>query len=266
MFKNFIKDPFFHFMLAALLIYGMYALLQPKQEMKEYVSTSKKEIETLKIKWEKEWNRPVREAELQSLIRKKEQDEVLFDEALAMKLYNDDSVIYERLLEKVKHLFYDANLHKKPDDKQLLDYYKNHIDNYRKDGRFSFFHIFISTDHDNPIQKANELLVLVRETKVKSEDIDQFGDTFKQHHIENATKQEISNTFGKGFYKQLIGLKKSIWSEPIISDFGVHLLFITDHSHGEVVPYNSVKDIVASDFIEDAKKKHYEKKLKSIYP
>ncbi len=262
MFKNFIKDPFFHFIFVALLIYVVHSMLAPEQEIKEQISISKKEVETLKIKWKEEWNRSATGAELKSLITKKQQDEMLFDEAIAMGLHKEDQMIYERLISKTKHLI--SNINQKPDEKQLQIYYENHIDNYRKNGRFSFSHLFISINHDNPIQKADEMLVLLRETGVNTKDIDKYGDSFDSNHIKNATQSEIIKTFGESFYKQLIQLKKSRWSKPIISSLGVHVVFIREHTHGEIVPYDEIKDIVKSDFIEDVKNERYKTKLKSI--
>ncbi len=262
MFKNFIKDPFFHFIFVALLIYVVHSMLASEQETKEKISISKKEIETLKIKWKEEWKRPATRAELKSLIIKKQQDEMLFEEAIAMGLHKEDQMIYERLISKTKYLI--SNINQKPDEKQLQIYYENHIDNYRKNGRFSFSHLFISINHENPIQKADEMHILLKETMIDEKDIDKYGDTFDSNHINNVTQSEIIQTFGEGFYKQLSGLKKYRWSEPIISTLGVHLVFISEHTDGEIESYDEIKDIVESDFIEDAKKERYEKRLKSI--
>jgi len=264
MFKNFLKDPFFHFIFVALFIYIIHNVLQPKQEIKEQVSISKKEIESLKIKWKEEWNRPATDAELKSLIVKKYQDEMLFEEAIAMGLHKEDQMIYERLINKTKYLISNINLTQKPDEKQLQTYYKKHLDNYRKDGKFSFSHLFISIDNDKPIEKANKMHILLKETMVDAKDIDKYGDTFDSNHINNVTKSELIKTFGESFYKQLRELKKHRWSEPIISTLGVHLVFIREHTDGEVKSYDEIKDIVESDFIEDAKKERYENRLKSI--
>lgn len=264
MLKNFIKDPFFHFMFVALLIYVIHSMFTPKQEKKEQFLISKQEVEAEKIKWKKEWNRSVTEAELKSLITKRHQDEILFEEAISMGLHRDDAFIYQRLISKTKHLISNINLNQKPDEKQLQTYYKSHIDNYRKNGQFSFSHLFISMEHNNPIQKADEMLILLQETRVDGEDIDKYGDLFESSHIKNATQHEIVKTFGESFYKQLSQLQKFRWSEPMISSLGVHLVFIDAHTHGEIQPYETIKDIVVRDFIEDAKKTQYENKLKSI--
>ena len=264
MFKTFIKDPFFHFIFAALLIYVAHSILEPKEEIKEQNLISQKEIEALKIKWEEEWSRPATKSELKSLITKKQQDEMLFEEAIAMGLHKEDQMIYERLISKTKYLISNISLNKKPDEKQLQTYYKKHLDNYRKDGQFSFSHLFISMDHNRPIQKANEMLILLQETRVEAKDIDKYGDYFASNHIKNATKNEIVKTFGKSFYKQLSQLKVSKWSKPIISNLGIHVVFINEHTHGEVAAYEEIKDIVMNDFIEDMKKERYKTKLKSI--
>lgn len=264
MFDKFLKDPFFHFMFVGIILYMLQLFWQPKQEIKEAYTPSTQEVDMVKITWQEAWNRPISSEELKSVLRKKEQDERLFEEAIAMGLHKEDTFIYERLVSKTKHLLSDIHYDKKSEEKELKHYYESHHDNYRKDGLFSFSHLFISIHHDKPIQKAKEMLILLQETGVKVKDIDKYGDSFDLPHLENASQDEIVKLFGESFYKQLNQVQKSRWSEPIISTLGVHLVFISAYKEGNLIAFESIKDVVESDFIEEKKQKRYAKRLKSM--
>ncbi len=264
MLKNFFKDPLFHFMLVAFFIYILHLVWQPNQKIQKESLISDKELKTVQMKWTKEWNRPPTTAELKSLIAQKKQNEMLFNEAITMGLHKQDKMIYERLIHKIKHLFSNVNVNLNPSKKQLKLYYKNHIDDYRQDGQFSFSQLFISINHDNPIQKADEMLTLLEDTGVNPEDIDHYGDAYNAHHIKNATQSEIIKMYGESFYKQLRVLKKFKWSKPLISNSGVHIIMITQHTHGTIKPFTEVQDIVKGDFIDATKNEHYKSRLKSI--
>lgn len=264
MIQKFIKEPFFHFIALGALIYLVFTLVHPSQKEEKNFSLSPKVIEALQIKWKKAYKREATPKELESLILKKKQDAKLFEEALAMGLPKKDLDIYKKLIEEVKFQLANSGLNQMPDEKELEVYYTKHLENYSKNGNFSFSHIFISTEHDNPIQDADALLVLLRETDVRGEDIKSFGDDFSPRDFENASADDIEKIFGKSFYKQLNHLKMGRWSEPIISIKGIHLVFINGREHAEILPYSEVKGIVKSDYIEDAKQAQYRKRLQSL--
>ncbi len=239
----------------------MQVVFDTKQTDKKNIFLSSQEVEQLKVTWKREWEREPTDAEFNTVLVKKFQDKMLFEEALVLGLHREDKTIYAKLINRTKQLFRNTKASFNPDEKILRAYYNDHHDNYQKNGIFSFSHLFISIDHNNPIQKANEMLMLLQEVGIQAKNINEFGDHIPSNHIKNATYQQIIETFGKSFYKQLSSFKKGEWEGPIISNLGVHVVKIEHHIDGDILPYEEIKDIVLSDYIEETKIRAYQEKI-----
>ncbi len=260
-FKNFIKDPFFHFLLVASFIYLIQVVFDAEQREKKNIFLSPQEIEQLRVTWKRDWKREPTDAEFNAVLAKRFQDKMLFEEALVLGLHREDKKIYSKLIDRTKQLFKNPQASFKPDETILRAYYSKHRNNYQKNGIFTFSHLFISIDHSNPIQKANEMLVLMQEADVQARDVHKYGDQTPSNHIKNATYQQIIQTFGKSFYTQLSSFKKGEWEGPVISNLGVHIVNIESHTDGNILKYEEIKDIVLSDYIKDTKMRYYQDKI-----
>ncbi len=250
-----------HFLLIAFLIYLAQLFFSSAKDEGEVITVTTK---PLQVAWEESWGRAPTQAELESVIAKRVQDEMLFEEALAMGLHKDDSVIYERVLSKARLLFEENRLGSKVDEQTLRTYYDANLDDYRHGGEISFSHLFISMEHQEPIQKAKSMLLLLRQDKVKAEDIDAYGDDFTPRHLTSADEEEISRLFGKSLYKQLLRLKRGEWHDYLISSKGIHLIYITERSGGKVISFEEVKKMVAYDYSYAAKRAAYERQKEEM--
>lgn len=259
--KKLIKDPFVHFLLVASLIYLAQLLFNTAKEERETITIATR---PLQVVWEESWGRAPTQVELESMITKRAEDEMLFEEALAMGLHKDDSLIYERVLSKARRLFGESNIGSKVDEETLHAYYDANLDDYRRGGEISFSHLFISMEHQEPIQKAKEMLLLLRQNRVKAEDIDAYGDTFIPRHVTRADEEEITRLFGGSLYKQLLQLKRGEWHDYLISSKGIHLFYITERSGGELMGFKEVKEIVAYDYSYAAKRVVYERQKEEM--
>lgn len=265
MIKAVLREPFFHFIFIGALLYLVYASAGPDGQQKQRIYLSKAEVLQIKEQWKKRWGRDPYERELQSLIAKKQHEKMLFEEALAMRLERDDSIIYERLVEKTRLVLKNIRAAENPDDAVLEAYYQMHRDDYRIGGTFSFYHAFVNLQQQDAYEKANEMLSLLKYTLAEPQDARHYADNFPHaNHVTNATSKEISKTYGSGFAQQLTSLKKGSWQGPLISQHGLHLIYITERSGGTVPDYASVRYRVESDFLEDYRQKAYHKASEQI--
>ena len=83
-----LREPLLHFMFigaAIYLLYGLFTEPTPKADDKTIVVTAS-EIESMQTFWQKRWNRPPTEDELEGLIEQCIRETVLYREALTMGL------------------------------------------------------------------------------------------------------------------------------------------------------------------------------------
>lgn len=250
-----------YFLLIAFLIYLAQLFFSSAKDEREIITIATR---PLQVAWEESWERAPTQAELESVIAKRVQDEMLFEEALAMGLHKDDSVIYERVLSKARRLFEENKVGSKIDERTLRAYYDANLDDYRKGGDISFSHLFISMEHQEPIKKAKNMLLLLRQNRIKAKDIDAYGDDFTPRHMTKADEEEIAKLFGGSLYKQLLRLKRGEWHDYLISSKGIHLIYITERSGGKVLSFEEVNEMVAYDYSYAAKRAAYERQKEEM--
>ncbi len=259
-----IQEPLVHFLGVALLVYWFQGAIGSEAAPKKNLNLSVKETAHVKAVWSSNLERAPRPAELNAALRKQLLDKMLFEEALRLGLHREDNAMYETLVQRVKQLYQIPILPPKIDDDLLYRYYQEHHDNYRQQAITSFSHVFISIEHQHPFAQANAILKLLQEGNVSSADIGQFGDMIASNNVSDATQQRIETDFGKSFYTQVSRFKKGIWSGPVISNVGIHLVKVKARDGGEILPYETIKDIVISDYIADLKRQYFHKKLQHI--
>ena len=96
--------------------------------------------------WTRQWRRPPTEAELRGLIENRIREEVLYREALAMGLDQDDTIVRRRLVQKVEFLTEDMAAQSEPTDEQLSSYLQENHERYQVPARLSFRHIYFNAD------------------------------------------------------------------------------------------------------------------------
>ena len=70
------------------------------------------------------------------------------------------------------------------------------------------------------------------------------GDQFSNH-----TLTQVKDIFGNGFASALSSQKEGLWSDPITSAFGIHLVYISSTNPSKLKTFKEVKDLVMQDFI-----------------
>lgn len=89
-----LKEPLLHFLLLGMLIFGIHTYVQEDTaDNSHIVEVSAPLVEQLQLSWQRQWQRPPSESELQNLIQSKIQEEILYREALNMGLDKDDTII-----------------------------------------------------------------------------------------------------------------------------------------------------------------------------
>ena len=242
MFSKMIREPLFQFLLIAFILLlaerlisgnaykdDQYHIRIDDQVLVDYMQLRAKAFN--KIEAVRALN-AMSEDKRQQLTDDYIREEVLFREALALNLDNNDQLIRRRLIQKMEYLsqgFYDDI--PVPTEADLTLFYQQNMELYRQPAEITFTHVFFKAkqaDRKNSQAAALKLLDQLNIQKVPFENAPRYGERFMfNRNYVNREADEIASHFGETFQQQLFSLQVSNnWQGPIVSDYGWHLVLI----------------------------------------
>ncbi len=270
--ERLLREPLVHFLAIGVLLFVLYALVSDdRRDAGNRIEISAADVDQLMLIFEKQWQRSPTPQELQGLIDARIREEVLYREALALGLDEDDTIVRRRLVQKVEFLMADGDGVSEPDDETLQAYFIKNAQYYRKPARLSFSHVFFSPDQRGE-QAASDAEVLLARLRAQSPRVTQApdeGDPIMLPPVYvNRGTEEISRDFGPFFAQQLSELETGQWHGPITSGYGLHLVYIDSRDKSRLPPLEQVRERVVNDWLVEQKhaadKRIYER-LRSRY-
>lgn len=268
--NRWLKEPLLHFLLLGaglFLAYRLMARTAGTGEPGEIVVTQG-QIEHLAAGFAKTWQRPPTREELAGLVRDRVREEVYCREAIAMGLDKDDTVIRRRLRQKMEFISDDISAQAEPNDAELNTYLQAHPRAFRLPPRFTFRQVYLNPKRRGGrlTRDAAELLALLNRSG-RPTDISSAGDPLMlDSEFANFSSDEIAKLFGEKFSTTLNGLSSSRWHGPIESGYGVHLVFVSEHTEGHMPALAEVRDAVLREWSSarrlEANRKFYQELLK----
>jgi len=226
-----LKEPLIQFLLIGACIYGAYGLFAPPEEsdLDTTVVVDANRINGFVAQWSSRWNRPPTQEELDGLVNSYVREEILYRQAVAMGLDEDDPVTRRRMAQRLEFLTSDLALVVEPDEAGLERYFQDNIDQFRAPNLISFIQVYFDPDArgDSTLDDANEALEALKTAGVPDPGSLQAGDSFMlPGYFASATELEVRKRLGGGFTESLIELEPGVWHGPVLSGFGVHLVYV----------------------------------------
>jgi peptidyl-prolyl cis-trans isomerase C len=251
-----LREPLVHFLAIGAALFIIYAYWgQPDgEEQGKSITITTGEINWLTDAWEKRWNRPPTPNERKGLVDQYLRERILYREAVAMGLDQDDSVIRRRLAQKLEFLSQDLISPQPPSEEELQAYFNEHIDRYQAPDLVTMTHVFFDPD-----KRGNQTLVDAEEIKVKLQalkeppnDAQDYGDSFMlQSYYPERSEAELLKLFGRGFAKSVFELEPQQWHGPVLSGYGTHLVYVHDHLNAPPPNFTGVEEQVQQDWETD---------------
>ncbi len=253
-----IREPLFHFLLLGAAIFFLAGRVRNASiGGGEKIVVTQSEMESMVMGFSRTWMRPPTQEEMQGLVDDYVREEVLYREARAMGLDQDDVIVRRRMRQKFEFLAEDLATDRSPTDLELEAYLQQHLDRFRKEPSFSFEHIFLSREKHGASTEA-EAKALLAELGGKNKDtidIEKRGDTFLlPSRFEKTLAGETARLFGDNFATQLTTIELGEWAGPIESSYGLHLVRVDARVPGVAPPLANVRDSVLRDFLNDRRK------------
>jgi parvulin-like peptidyl-prolyl isomerase len=226
-----LREPLLQLAVAGALLFGGHALLtrgdtDAAPEASRQIRIGEGEARWLKETWALQRAREPTPEELRTLIAEFANELMLAREAREMKLDDNDTVIRRRLAQKLTFLIEDTLRRAEPSDADLQQLYEQRRQQPRS-SRISFTHIYF-----NPFQRSNAAAdaraVLAELLNGKAAKDEEVGDRFllaSEFRDENG--QSLGAIFGPDFARAVFALQPGVWSGPVDSGFGVHLVKVS---------------------------------------
>lgn len=263
MFKKLLKEPLVQFLLIALVLlggerwinaedyaYDQYLIEVDDQRLLQFMQLRAK---TFRPDQAEAALAALGAEERQRLVDDYARDEVLFREAMALNLDNNDQIIRRRLIQKMDYLaqgFYDEA--EPLTEQDLRDYYADNQQDYKKAAEATFTHVFISTQNrpsDEAQAMADKLLDQLNAGQVPFENASRYGERFLYNrNYVNREDDEISSHFGGSFQQAVFALSAGEqWQGPVQSSYGWHLVLLVKNAAAYLPEFEEVSSAVFAD-------------------
>jgi hypothetical protein len=209
--------------------------------------------------------------ELERFIDDFVREEVLYREALALGMDEDDYVIRRRLVQKLEFIaegFAEAVV--EADEASLQRYFDAHKADYYVEPFVTFAHIFFETE-DRPRSAARALaekkLMELNRKSIPFSDAPKHGDRFLYHvnYVER-TPDYVASHFGPTMAEAVFALEPNhlVWRGPFDSPYGIHLVLLITNEPGRELELTEIEDRVREDWRRSAIRENSEAAISDI--
>ena len=269
--RKLIREPLFHFVLLGAVIFLLAGRVRSGSVGSgDKIVVTQSQIESIVVGFSRTWMRPPTQEELQGLVNDYVREEVLYREAKAMGMDQDDIIVRRRMRQKFEFLAEDqAARTGPPTDQELESYLRQHADKYSEEPSFSFDHIFFSREMRGASADAEANAMLARLSGKGTIDIEKLGDAFLlPSRFEKTSAGETARLFGEKFAEDLTKAPLGTWAGPIESSYGIHLVRVNARIPEGAPPLAKVREAVLRDLLSDRRKQELDtqyEKLRARY-
>jgi parvulin-like peptidyl-prolyl cis-trans isomerase-like protein len=247
MISRLLREPLVHFLAFGGLMFVVYYAMNPSASAPppNVISITPKSIERIRTGFIGVWKREPGEDELNSLIDDAIREEIYYREAVALGLDKGDALVKRRMRLKMEFLMDSASSVLEPANEELEAFYSVNIENYLEEPRVAFEQVFLG-------ETSNAATVEAALTQMRANpDIDLYSIGPRSQlpaQLGLATTDAVTGVFGRGFFERVSALDKMIWTGPVESTYGVHIVRVLDILPAQAPKLAEVRDLVLRDW------------------
>ena len=256
--RRFLKDPLVHFLLIGASLFVLSAWRGERiRGGRERIVVTADQVAQVRDAAELLKGRAPTDEELAAMIEPTIRDEVLYREALALKLDVNDDEVRRRLVDKMSYLTQDTADPAPSSDAELRRFYDESSARFERPELATFDQVFFSPaergDSVDAVAKAG--LAALRSGRSP----DEVGDHTPLRGIyENAPRDQVEVLFGDAVAEALFTMPPGDWTGPFKSDFGLHAVRLRARSARRLPPFDEIRDQVAAEFAADRRRERNE--------
>jgi hypothetical protein len=260
--RELLKEPLVHFLVLGVLFFAGYELMSRREEPEAgRIVVTQGKIENLQASFSRVWQRQPTPSEMDGLIQDYIREEVLAREAMTLGLDRDDTVIRRRLRQKMEFIANDLAAPVEPTEAVLEEFLAKHPDLFRVEPRFSFRQVYLSAKQRGGwLQRDAAQLLAELNQPGATADFRTLGDaTMLNPELADVPGSEVTRQFGEEFTRQLEELPTGRWHGPVISGYGVHLVFVEKQTPGRMPELADVREQVTREWADTRRREDNER-------
>ncbi len=252
--RRFWREPLTRFFAAGAGLFVLYALVGSRAPTDDRrIVIDEYELQALAALWQAQWRRPPTGDELTRLVSDRVREEVLYREALALDLDENDVLVRRRLAEKLETALNDVAATTEPSDDDLRRYFESHVDRYVEPAGLTLTHRFFSHDRRGDSAEADARRALEALAAGGTVDDDSF------HAAKTLTLQDadgLERIFGAAFHDAVLEhaarpRSRHAWFGPVPSAYGTHVVRVDAYREGRRQTLDEVRETVLDDWRRD---------------
>lgn len=263
--KRFFQEPLVQFLLlgtALFVLYSFFIADDGPGDANDEIYLTPDELLQVTVYFESQWKRPPNLEEFSRLLENRIEEEILYREALAMGLDQDDTIVRRRMAQKMKFLAEDVGAARDPGVDELREWFTEHSSLFEMPGRISFRQVYFSPDQRGAQTQDAAAAALVQLT---GQPIDtpltaKLGDSIMlQAYFGDRSVETLAQEFGPAFAQEVRRLPTGSWQGPVASGLGWHLVFIDSLEPGRLPDFSEVETEVRNAWLSEQKDTAYRK-------
>lgn len=186
------------------------------------------------------------EAELERLVERWVDEEVLYREALARGLDRDDPQVRARLASSMAYLLDAQAVIEEPSEEELRAHFEAHAERWAEEARLDFTHVFVPREDPRAEARAAELLAAIEAGASPNG----LGETFPGgRRYRGRRLEQLGESFGPEFVQGLEAQPEGVWALRR-SRYGVHLVRVDARSAARAADFARAREDVRHDLRE----------------
>jgi hypothetical protein len=238
-----------HVLVLGVLLFALHRRVAPPRASEEIVVTPDA-VAGMREDFKRRTGRMPSATDEKSMIDAYVADEILVREALALGLDRGDVIIRRRLVQKMEYLLENTEPVPDPTDAELEAFIAAHPERYATPARVTFTHVFVSAERAGA--KADAEAAGLRDQLDAGADPATLGDPFlRGRELRLHSQPELAGIFGPQFAAAVMQLPENVWSQPIRSTFGAHVVRVTEKKPGTAPALATMRQRVERDWKDD---------------
>lgn len=247
--KKLLREPLLHFLILGGLLFAAYGVIaRPSAQVdgSTQVLVTQQQIDSLIASYQANQRKAPTNEELQNLINEYAREEMLYREGVRMGLDQGDSVIRQRVLQKLQY-FVENSASAEPTDAQLQTYFEKNAADFKSEPRFSLTQVYIDPDLHKAGYEARATQLLDRLHKQSAPKVAEgmSDPTGLPADLTDAGRTELLRTFGDDFARTLAEIEPGHWEGPVRSRFGYHVVFLQQRTEGAIPTFAEAREAVS---------------------
>lgn len=257
--KRVLREPLVHFLLLGTILFALYGFFtadQNTEDKSHEILLTNDEMLQMTMYFQSQWKRPPTQQEFDQLLENQIQEQILYREALALGLDQDDTIVRRRMAQKMKFLAEDVGAAKTPTIEELKKWYEANSALFAMPGRISFRQIHFSPESGGQRAESNARAAL---SELEGETIDspraaKLGDSIMlQDFYGDRSVEALAQDFGPAFAQQIRRIPPGSWQGPVESGLGLHLVFVSSLEPGRLPHFSEVETEVRNAWLAEQK-------------